>query len=312
MAEQRELCSRDGISLVLIGSGYYPKLLSHIHNPPPVLFVRGDKRKLSEDRRFLAVVGSRKADIEGCNIAASISRELSEQDITIVSGLALGVDGAAHQGALKGAGSFPTVAVLGNGLSTIYPRRHRDLADRILDGGGAIVSIFEPQEPPFPQNFLNRNRIISGLSHGALIVQAAKRSGALSTARHALEQGREVLVVPGGIRQPRYEGGLRLIRNGAVLVTCPNDVLEELSWDKAVGSELVPRDRYLGESSRKFLTKTQIAIVDQLDRDGPLSFDSLLTLGNTSDELRTALCALEVDEFVERIPGNNFALISRR
>lgn len=203
----------------------YPPLLKEISAYPAALFVQGALSLLSEPQ--IAVVGSRSASQEGLDTARAFSADLARKGLTITSGLALGVDGHAHDGALKAGGD--TIAVLGSGLANLYPRRHKKLAARIAEQG-ALVSEFRPDAPPLAEHFPRRNRIISGLSSGVVVIEAAERSGSLITARYACEQGREVFALPGSIHQPNSRGGNHLIREGATLIQSSDDILQEVSY----------------------------------------------------------------------------------
>jgi len=201
----------------------YPALLKEIADPPPLLFVRGDPAVLS--RPQLGIVGSRNPTPGGRSLAEDFARSLSRCGLVVTSGMALGIDAAGHRGALRGGGT--TLAVAGTGPDRIYPARHRDLARAIVEQG-AIISEFAPGTPALPSNFPRRNRIISGLSLGVLVVEAACRSGSLITARLAAEQGREVFALPGSIHNPLARGCHHLIRQGAKLVEDIEDIVEEL------------------------------------------------------------------------------------
>jgi DNA processing protein len=203
----------------------YPALLREIASPPPQLFVRGNVDVLSLPQ--LAIVGSRNATPAGAETAHSFASHLAARGFCITSGLAEGIDAAAHRGALAARGQ--TLAVCGTGPDIVYPRQHESLAEEIVAAGGAIVSEFAPGTRVFRANFPRRNRLISGLSIGTLVVEASVRSGALITARHAIEQGREVFAIPGSIHNPVARGCHRLIRNGAKLVETATDIVEELS-----------------------------------------------------------------------------------
>lgn len=208
--------------VVPITSKAYPPLLKEVPHPPPILFVKGQVSTLHSTQ--LAVVGSRRATASGLQIAKQWSRALAARGITITSGLALGIDGAAHQGALS---TGKTIAVLAHGLNQIYPRAHQALAEEIVASGGALVSEFPIGVSPLKHHFPRRNRLISGLSQGTLVVEAALRSGSLVTARHALEQNREVFAIPGSIHSPLSKGGHALIKQGAKLVESLEDILQE-------------------------------------------------------------------------------------
>lgn len=201
-----------------------PTALRNIPKSPKDLFVKGALGE--EPETAIAIVGTRRATAEGREAARRFGREFAERGIVVVSGLAEGVDAAAHEGCLEAGGR--TIAVLAGGLDTIYPARHANLASRILENGGALVSEYPTGTSPQAHRFLERNRIVSGLSLAVLIVEAPERSGALNTASHAAEQGREVFVLPGPARHPNYAGSHRLIRDGARLVASTEDLLEDL------------------------------------------------------------------------------------
>jgi DNA processing protein len=209
--------------LVLFNDAAYPNLLAEIPNPPPILFVRGDQSILSHPQ--LAIVGSRNPTRAGLENAHAFAKHLAHAGLGITSGLAIGIDGASHEGALHATGM--TIAVAATGLDQIYPARHRKLADNIADSG-AIISEFPIGARPQAEHFPRRNRIISGLSIGTLVIEAAKRSGSLITARNAGEQGREIFAIPGSIHNPLARGCHQLIRQGAKLVETAEDILEEL------------------------------------------------------------------------------------
>jgi DNA processing protein len=217
-------------NLLTANNPQYPEQLRAIDSFPPVLFVAGDIKLISSNQ--LAVVGSRSLSMYGERWCRLFCEPLARAGLTITSGLALGIDGIAHRAALAVQGK--TIAVLGNGLKETYPKRHRQLAESILEAGGTLVSEFPLATTPWPGNFPQRNRIISGLSRGVFVVEASERSGSLVTARHALEQGREVFALPGPVGNPGTEGPHWLIKQGATLVSHPSDILEylesELQW----------------------------------------------------------------------------------
>jgi len=211
----------------------FPALLKEIHNPPPTISYRGELAALV--RPCVAIVGTRRATGNGLAIARSFAKELAAAGATIVSGLALGVDTAAHRGALEGKGK--TVAVLGNGIDWVYPRQNAALAEEIIKTGGAVISEYPAGEPSYPANFLARNRIVSGLSLGVIVIEAPERSGSLVTANFALEQNREVFVVPGPVNSENYAGSHSLLRAGARVVTKPAEVLEDLGLLEAAAAQ---------------------------------------------------------------------------
>lgn len=209
---------------IKLGAPDYPILLSKISDPPKQLYVLGDARVLSEPQ--LAVIGSRSPTQEGVAHALSFAKRLSGARLTITSGLAIGIDGSAHRGAINASGR--TIAVLGSGLDVLYPHRHLKLAKQILGYGGAIISEYQLGTQPVAHHFLARNRIISGLSLATLVVEAGERSGTLNTARHAGSQGRDVFALPGPLANPFSRGCHHLIREGAALVETPAQLVEAL------------------------------------------------------------------------------------
>lgn len=218
-----ERYAASGVTVVTRLDPGYPRLLAEIPAPPPVLYVRGTL--LEQDATAVAIVGTRRATAYGREVSDRLGTELAAAGVTIVSGLARGIDAAAHQAALRAGGR--TIAVLGSGPDVIYPPEHRHLAEQVI-ATGAVVSDYPPGRKPDAQNFPARNRIISGLSLGVIIAEAPARSGALITADFAADQGREVFVVPGSILSGSGAGGLRLLRDGARLIGSAEDVLEDL------------------------------------------------------------------------------------
>lgn len=219
-----EWADRHGVQIIDTDNEYYPELLREIKRPPPVLYVAGDVAQLSFPQ--VAIVGSRNPTPSGRGSAFEFSKSLAVAGFTITSGLALGIDAAAHQGALACQGK--TVAVLGTGIDQVYPQRNKQIADQIVQNGGALVSEFPLGTTALPANFPQRNRIISGLSYGTLVVEAATRSGSLITARYALQQNRELFAIPGSIHNPLARGCHSLIKQGAKLVESADDIVEEL------------------------------------------------------------------------------------
>jgi len=240
--EEIKLMAKEGVSLLTIKDESYPDNLMQIYDPPPLLYIKGKMKK--EDRDAIAIVGSRNASSYGTEIAKKISQELARQGICIVSGMARGIDSTAHRGALSVAGR--TVAVMGRGLDIIYPYENKNLFYEIASHG-AVVSEFPMSTPPAGVNFPRRNRIISGLSLGTLIVEASVKSGSLITANFALEQGREVFAVPGNVLSFRSKGTHRLIKQGAKLVEDAKDILEEIMFKLQLRS-LKPQEQKLCES----------------------------------------------------------------
>lgn len=224
LIEEINSWEKEGIKVLSLGEADYPELLSTVQNPPPLIFFKGVIPK----KPMLAIVGTRKADKQALAWTEKTSEEISASENCVVSGLAIGIDGAAHRGALKSKLQGNTVAVLAGGLRNIYPRVHDSLALNILDSGGALISIHEPSEPPLPRYFLERNQIIAGLSLGVLVVQAAERSGSIATANAALDHGRELLALPGSVFNHLSVGTNRLIKSGAHMVLSVEDIFEAL------------------------------------------------------------------------------------
>ena len=278
--------------VVTFADDAYPRLLLEITDPPPLLYVKGDPDLL--DRASLAVVGSRTATQQGRANAQAFSQELSEGGFTIISGLALGIDAAAHIGGLAAASS--SIAVVGTGLDIVYPARNRDLAHR-LAGEGALVSEFALGTPALASNFPRRNRLISGLSRGCLVVEAALKSGSLITARYALEQGREVFAIPGSIHSPLSKGCHLLLKQGAKLAENSRDILEEL------GAVVHERDRTIGSDDDVAHGNPVLAALGF----DPLDLDTLCERSGLTPESASAmLLTLELEGIVNRLPGNKF------
>jgi len=281
----------------------YPPLLRESPDAPGVLYVRGDVRILSEPQ--LAMVGSRNPTAGGRATAREFAMFFANAGITITSGLALGIDTACHEGALAGGG--PTVAVLGCGLDQIYPRENQALADRIA-ATGALITEFPPGSSPLPAYFPQRNRIIAGLSHGTLVVEAAQRSGSLITARLAGVAGREVFAIPGSIHNPLARGCHQLIRQGAKLVEHPEDVLSELKI--SLVAQLVasaPGAPPRSQQGAPPLDKEYKILLDALAFE-PASVDSLIErTGMNSESIASMLLILELDGHVAPHPGGRYS-----
>jgi DNA processing protein len=292
---------RRGDRLLVLGSSDYPALLASIADPPIALTVRGSL--LREDQLGIAIVGSRRATGYGRDVARRLSRDLSASGLTITSGLARGIDACAHEGALDAKGR--TLAVLGSGLENLYPREHRRLADRIVESG-ALISEFALDEPPLPSNFPRRNRVITGLSLGTLVVEAAAKSGSLVSARLALEQNREVFAVPGPVSSPTSEGVHALIRDGARLVEKAADVLEELRSE--VRDALVERRRATSStgtpSASDLDPEARSVLAELLSTEEGLDLDRILArLPLRIERALAALCRLELEGLVAALPG---------
>jgi DNA processing protein len=301
----------DGADVLVLDDGAYPQLLREIPDPPLTLYVRG---KWAEclDAPCVGIVGSRRCSAYGQNVALSLARELASRGVTIVSGLARGIDAAAHRGALEASGR--TVAVLGTGLDEVYPRDHQKLAAEILERGGALVTQFPLGTPPVAENFPYRNRIISGLSLGVLVVEASENSGSLITARLALEQGREVFAVPGSITS-RYSFGTNFLIKGAgaKLVQAWQDIVAEFPPEIAAG--ILPpesgKKNGAGRSSEPALpadlSDAERAVVKLLSTDEPIQIDLLSeATGLAVAELSGVMLSLEMRDLVRQLPGRCF------
>jgi DNA processing protein len=279
----------------------YPVLLREIADPPVMLYVIGQRQVLSNPQ--LAIVGSRNPSPMGRENAQAFARSVAGAGLTVTSGLALGVDGAAHRGALAAGGT--TIAVTGTGLDRVYPARHRELAHEIA-AHGALVSEFALGTPPLPENFPIRNRLISGLSLGTLVVEAALQSGSLITARLATEQGREVFAIPGSIHAPQARGCHALIRQGAKLVETAQDILEELGPLASVARASMPENA----APVPTLDAPMAALLQQIGHD-PVSVDALIERsGLTADAVSSMLLQMELNGLVSSCPGGKVQRIS--
>ncbi|MFC5302054.1 DNA-processing protein DprA [Azospira restricta] len=287
--------AQPGQRILTLADADYPQTLLDIPDPPTLLYVRGDVGLLN--RPALAVVGSRNATPQGEGNARAFAGALAEAGFVIVSGLALGIDAAAHRGALAAGGA--TVAVIGTGADRLYPARNQALALEIADRG-AIVSEFPLGTPAAAANFPRRNRLISGLARGVLVVEAAVESGSLITARLAGEQGREVFAIPGSIHAPQARGCHRLIRQGAKLVESVADVLDEL------GGGARPQTLPDAPATRPAGSDAAGRLLDQAGFD-PITIDELVgRSGLTADALSVILLQLELDGRVASLPGGRY------
>ena len=304
---------RPGRSLITRKSPDYPALLKELPDPPLALWTDGARSDLLNSPQ-LAMVGSRKPTANGRETARRFARYLSERGLTIVSGLATGIDGASHRGGLEGCGS--TVAVLGSGSDVLFPRSHKRLAAEIIDKG-LIVSEFPPGTPPLAAHFPQRNRIIAGMSAGTLVVEAARRSGSLITARLAGNYGREVFAIPGSIHNPMAKGCHRLIQQGAKLVEDAADVLVELPplLQLSVETEAQTVDT---PSNAPVETESLASRPGYKELLASLGFDPCgisdlaRRTGLTAAELSSMLLLLEMEGLVEALPGGRYSRLSKR
>ena len=333
-----ELVEAHNCHLVAINDSAYPNLLKEIADPPPLLYVRGD---LGEpDAPSITIVGTRSPTNYGKTISRQLSQQLAENGVTVISGFARGIDTCAHQGVLQANGR--TIAVLGNGLSQIYPDENRDLADEIVESG-ALISEFAMSVPPFPKNFPRRNRLVSGMSSGTVVVEASVRSGSLITARHAAEQGREVFAVPGQVFSNQSKGSHQLINQGAKLINSIDDIweafpvrrltstlssspaqlpLDDNSFSQGQASsnlfaEVPARDTSIGSvgtpavkpstQSAPKLSADERAVLEAIDLPCSHIDQIARTTSLPMNKVSSTLVMLELKGIVQQMPGKQFA-----
>ncbi len=300
-----------GGDILILDDGSYPNLLREIADPPITLYVKGNWQECFE-MPAVGVVGSRRCSTYGRNASEMLGRDLAEHGVCIVSGFARGIDSEAHKGAIAGRGK--TIAVFGTGIDKIYPKENQKLADEILASGGAIVSQFPLGTPPLRDNFPYRNRIISGLSLGVLLIEASERSGSLITARLATEQNREVFAVPGNITSKTSFGTNYLIKSGAKLVQQWQDVVAEFPAEIAAGilppkiDEKAEEQPNTASDLPPGLSMNEKKIYENLKADENKHIDVLLEESKLSfGELNSALVSLDLKDLILVLPGNNYA-----
>ncbi|NKB38070.1 MAG: DNA-protecting protein DprA [Gammaproteobacteria bacterium] len=298
--QELDWLEKDGNHLLTLDDRRYPELLKQIDSAPIALYIKGNPDVLNSVQ--IGMVGSRHPSADGCRLALAFSRALAELGITITSGLAIGIDSHSHLGAIQS--HFKTIAVLGNGLCTIYPASNRKLAASILEKG-ALVSEFPLDVRPLPGNFPRRNRIISGLSTGVLVVEAALNSGSLITARCAIDQGRDVFAIPGSIHNPMARGCHSLIRDGAKLVEQIQDITEEFGPLAAVISKNDNLSEAQQYSTMGLDAKTKL-LLDSIGYQ-PVIIDTLVEeTGITPALLSSCLLNLELEGWIESLPGGGY------
>lgn len=286
-----EKLNKSGIKVISLDDSEYPPALRQIFDPPKILYLRGNTEVLTKP--MFAIVGARKASHYGLTVAEHIAGELAKVGLCIVSGMARGIDTSAHKGAL-GVGK-PTVAVLGCGVDVVYPRENKGIMDKIIENG-AVISEFPLGTAPMAGNFPQRNRVISGLAKGIMVVEAADKSGSLITADFALEQGRDVFAVPGQITNPLNKGAHRLIKQGAKLVEEARDVLEELGYDVSFLEQHGPKPE-------EDLTGNEKMIYNIIS-DVPISSETIIDkAGLSSSEVLSSLLMMEMKGVVKQLPG---------
>ena len=291
------------IEYISLSDKEYPSLLKKIPNPPIVLYIKGNKKLLypqdSKSNKMIAIVGTRKVTSYGREITEMFAGELASAGLTIVSGMAFGVDGIAHKAALDTTGG-KTIAVLGNGVDLPYPRENQKLYEKILDSGGAIISEYPPGEPPSVGSFPARNRIVAGMSEAVLVTEGASDSGSLITANFGLEFGRKVFAVPGPITSSLSAAPLRLIEKGAKLVVSPDDVIKDLG--------LKINDLRKNEKTYAGLSKDEKKIVELVENES-LNFDEIASkLKLDSSKLGTILSMLEIKGIIKN-SGGKYSII---
>lgn len=293
--------------LITLADEDYPRLLLEIPDPPPILFAKGQLSCLQQPS--IAIVGSRNPTAQGEKNAHDFAMLLAEFGFTIVSGLAIGIDAAAHRGALASNGK--TIAVVGTGLDIVYPAKHRELAHEIIKQG-LLISEFSLGTPSLPQNFVQRNRVISGLSMGCLVVEASLQSGSLITAKFATEQDRDVFAIPGSIHSPQSKGCHQLIKQGAKLVDAVQDIVHELKSEHFVSLAAIPlKKKFIPakNTSPEEIPHADKALLDLMSFE-PVTVEYLLQhSGLTSDTLSSILISLELDNKIASMPGGRYQRI---
>lgn len=291
----RDEIIRRNINFITFEDENYPYMLKNISDPPMVLYTKGDLSSCNLEKA-LAVVGSRRASSHSKDILAKILGELKNTDICVVSGLASGIDTSAHQSAI--ANNLKTIGVIASGFDFIYPTANRELYKRIEEGGGAIVSEYFPTFQPLQFRFPQRNRIVSGISYGTLVAEAAIKSGALITANLCLEQGRELMCIPGLVSNPNTEGIYKLLKQGATMVTCAADILNALNWEIKREKQLkIPLCEF-SQDEKKVLSSIEIEPkgFDKISSETGIDFNNLL-ICLTNLELKGVLKQIEGEKY---------------
>ena len=295
------MMKKHSIRVIRIHDAAYPEALADISEPPAMLFYQGNPNCLNG--KILAMVGSRKASYTGQKATARLSEELSSKGVSIVSGLACGIDASAHQGCIDG--GSPTIAVTGCGLDRVYPADNRTLRDRILNGGGILLSEYAPGEKPAGWHFPVRNRIITGIAEALILMEARIRSGSLTSVHHALDQGKDVFVYPGDPSSEYFEGNHQLLREGGTFFTSAEDILEDLGW---LDNKPTVRHNNGCLTAAEVFTPEEKLITDTL-KPGSLSFEELLNhTGIEPSGLLSTLTILQIRGIVEALPGKKYQI----
>lgn len=286
------------LSFITFEDSNYPYMLKNISNPPIVLYVKGDLNSCNLEKT-IAVVGSRKSSTNAKDVLAKIISELKNTDVCVVSGLASGIDTTAHQSALLS--NLKTIGVIASGFDFVYPTQNKDLYKKIENGNGAILTEYFPTFQPLQFRFPQRNRIVSGLSYGTLVAEAATKSGALITANLCLEQGRELMCIPGLVSNPNTEGIYKLLKQGATMVTCAEDILNALNWEVKKEKQLKISLAEHSEEEQKILNSIEVE---------PKGFDKISSeTGLDFNKLLTSLTNLELKDIIKQIEGEKYKII---
>ncbi len=292
---------KDSIHVMRIGEPEYPERLKELPDAPAILFYQGDPSCLC--RKTLSMVGSRAASYDGRKAASRLAEELSRRGITVISGLAGGIDASAHSGCIEG--GSPTIAVMGCGLDRVYPAENRPLRDRILSSGGILLSEYAPGEKPAGWHFPVRNRIIAGLSQALILMEARIRSGSMTSVGHALDQGKDVFVYPGDPSSAYFEGNHQLLREGGIYFTCADDILEDLGW---LDNPFPVRQNIDCLTAAGPFSPEETSVIDAL-KPGALGFEELLnSTGMSPSVLLSTLTLLQINGTVESLPGKIYRI----
>ena len=291
-----------GAHVIACDDPAYPENLAEIHDPPMTLYVKG--RLMPEDKRAIAIVGSRHTTHYGLETAKKLGYQLAYAGVTVVSGMARGIDTAAHQGALAAKGR--TIAVLGCGINVVYPPENKSLYDKIVESGSAVVTEYPFNSPPDAQNFAIRNRVISGLALGVVVVEAAPGSGALITVKWAEEQGRPVFAVPGRIDSPPSKGCHKLIKDGAKLVEDAEDILTEFEYLQPLATEARSKGAAEATPEAPRLTEVETKVYGAVGREETDIDDIIRDSDLTSGHVSATLLALEMKKLIKQLPGKRF------
>ena len=287
---------RRGINVLTYDDARYPKMLKEIHNPPIILYYKGDLFSCNLERT-VAFVGSRRASSNGKDSIKRVIGDLKNTDICIVSGLAEGIDAASHRAAIDN--NLKTIGVIASGFDFKYPASNKDLYEKLENGFGAVVTEYYPTVEPIKFHFPQRNRIVTGLSYGTVVGEAALKSGALISANLTLEQGRELMCIPGSINNKNTEGVYKLLKNGATMVTSGEDILNALNWELV--SPPIPSPDLASTLSLEYLT-----LLDIIDIE-PLGFDEIQAkTGMETEELLKTLTMMEIDGLIEQADGDRY------